>query len=333
MKRPAYSSAPLPISMQKENYQFSTNGYLPYVAKPQVATGMDVNQFISLVKQNHPALQVMAQDGRSFLSFPTKKFFLPVNKQAVLQSGIIPTARRSQVVDTMAWEVKQNGMEKKQLTIFDILVTNNWQRPIYFSSTLNQDDYMYFKPYLQNEGMVYRLLPAKNPDATADAYVAKEIMYQNLMQKFKWRNLQDSTIYYDEAYQAQWVPNTRQQFYTLAEAYFKAGDPEKARNVINHCLTVMPDESLPYDFQTVQLAELLAKTGEIKKSEAIRTKLTTRATQALQYYLADNNPLFTREIQLNLFTLQQLTITAHNLNQTKKAAELENLFLSYYNRL
>ncbi|QMU31662.1 DUF2723 domain-containing protein [Adhaeribacter radiodurans] len=333
MKRPAYISAPLPISLEKEQYQFSTNSYLPYVAQPQVANGMDVTQFISLVKHNHPALQVQAQDGRMFLSFPTKKFFLPINKAAVLQQGIIPADRQAQVVEQMNWEISQNGMEKKQLLIFDILATNNWHRPVYFSSTLNQDDFMYFKPYLQNEGMTYRLLPALNPNPEPEPYVAKEIMYQNLMQKFQWRNLQNPRIFYDETYQATLVTNYRQQFYVLAEAYFMAGDAAQARNIINRCLTVLPDQSLPYDYQTVQLAELLAKTGEKEKSEAIRDTITKRATQALQYYLTDTNSVFTREIQINLLTLQQLTVTAHNLNQKQKAAELENLFMTYYNRL
>ncbi len=333
MKRPSYKSAPLPISLAQEQYQFSTNSYLPYVAQRQVATGMDVTQFISLVKQNHPALQVQAQDGRMFLSFPTKKFFLPVNKAAVLQSGIVPADRREQVVDQIDWEIPQKGMEKKQLIIFDILATNNWQRPIYFASTLNQDDFMYFKPYLQNEGLAYRLLPAKSPNLNPDPYVAKEIMYQNLMQKFQWLNLQDPKIYYDETYQSILVPNYRQQFYALADAFYQAGEADKARTIINRCLTILPDQSLPYDYQTVPLAELLAKTGDVVKSEAIRHKITNRATQALQYYLAKENSLFTREIQLNLLTLQQLTLTAQNLNQPKKAAELENMFMTYYNQL
>src|SRR5207237_10817806 len=124
-------------------------------------------------------------------------------------------------------------IEKKQLIIFDILASNNWQRPVYFSSTLNQDDFMYFKPYLQNEGMVYRLLPALNPTSSPEPYVAKEIMYQNLMEKLQWRNLQDSRIFYDETYQATLVTNYRQQFHALAEAYFMAGKPAQARNIIN----------------------------------------------------------------------------------------------------
>ncbi len=333
MKRSSYQSAPLPISLPKEQYQFSTNSYLPYVGQPQVAAGMDVTQFISLVKQNHPALQVQAQDGRMFLSYPTKKFFLPVNKAAVMQSNIIPADRREQVVDQMRWEIPQKGMEKKQLIIFDILTTNNWQRPVYFASTLNQNDYMYFKPYLQNEGMAYRLLPVKEPQPGPEPYVAKEIMYRNLMQQFQWRNLQNAAIYYDETYENTLVTNYRQQFYVLAEAYFRVGDSAKARSIINRCLTVLPDEALPYDYQTVQVAELLAQTGDQKQSDIIRDKITNRATQALQYYLAEENSLFTREIQLNLLTLQQLTLSAQNLNQSKKATELENLFLSYYNRL
>jgi len=333
MKRRAYESAPLPISLARKDYRFSQNNYLPLVERPQVAAGMDLQTFLSLVKQNHPVLQVQAQDGRTFLSLPTQNFYLDVDTAAVLKQGIIPPARTRQVVSRMHWHLSGKGLEKKQLVIADILASNHWERPIYFSTTTNTEDFMYLRPYLQLEGLAYRVLPVQNPNSEADAYIAKDLMYQNLRQKFKFRNLQNPDIYYDYTYRSQITANMRRRLASLAEAYLAAGDIPKAREILNYTLKVMPDTALPYDFYSPLYVELLYQAGEKEKANRLFSTLTRRTQQALQYYTnLPNSALFERELQLNLIALQQLALTARHLNKPEASA-LEAAFMKYYNLL
>ena len=334
MKRPAYESAPLPISMKKENFQFGQNNYLPYVARPQVASGMDVQQFISLVKQNHEALQVTAQDGRHFLSVPTKNFYLDINRETVLQSGQVPKERAADIVNQMRWQITGSGMEKKHLVISDIMATNNWQRPIYFSTTVNTEDLLNLNPYLQLEGLAYRVLPLKNPDPEADAYVVRDLMKQNLLQKFKFRNLQDPHIYYDNVYQSQIVPNMRRRFALLAESYLQDGDIKQAREVLSYALQKLPDAALPYDYFSPLYVALLVKTGDINQANQLLNLLASRAKKSVQYYTSQpNRTLFDREIQINMLAIQQLAMAAQQLNKKERAKELETFFMKYYDTL
>lgn len=331
MKRPAYESAPLPISLGKENFQFSTNNYLPYVARPQVRSGMDLKHFMALVRQNHPALQVQAQNGRSYLSVPTRNFYLPVDKAAVIRSGIVPKGREQEVVDQMSWSLSGQGLEKKQLVIYDILATNDWERPVYFSTTTHSEEMDFLKPYLQLEGLAYRVLPVKNPDPEAEAFVAREVMEKNMTRKFSYRNLQDPAIYYDNVYRLQVVPHMRRSFALLADSYLQAGDSEKAREIINYSFRVLPDRSIPYDFYSPLFVELLVKVGEQKRARQLFDTLAGRAKKSIQYYTAlGNRHLFEREIQLNLMIIQQLAITGRNLNDIARANELENFFMKNY---
>ncbi|UOQ79831.1 hypothetical protein [Hymenobacter sp. 5414T-23] len=160
MKRRAYKSQPLPISMDNANYAQGTNDYLPYAENPAVKE-IDVRQFMQLVNQNSDLLKVSYGDGtKSLLSFPSRKFYLPIDTAAVYKMGIIPAERRRQLVPRMEWEVSKSAIEKKSLVILDILATNNWQRPVYFSSTVDSRDFMGLQPYFQLEGMAYRILPA-----------------------------------------------------------------------------------------------------------------------------------------------------------------------------
>ncbi|RDC66133.1 glycosyltransferase family 117 protein [Adhaeribacter pallidiroseus] len=329
MKRRSYKSDPLPISLENENYRQGTNDYLPYVEKPQVKAGMDLKQFISLVKQNHPVLQVQAQTGKPFMSFPTKNFFLTVDKAAVLQSGIVPKEREGQIVEQMAWNVGKSALEKKHLAILDILATNDWKRPVYFSTTVSSSDFMNLQPYFQLEGLAYRILPVKNSTAEDEGYVAKDLMYDNMLKKFQWRNLDDPRIFYDESFISQLPPNTRDKFYRLANAYLASNNPAKAKEVMDYCFKVMPDKSIPYDYYTPQFIEPLNKVGEKQKAMEIMDKMEQRTTKALAYY-AEQGSLFDREQQTSFITLQQLIFSARALGLNDRAAKMEQTFMRYY---
>ncbi|KAA9325715.1 DUF2723 domain-containing protein [Adhaeribacter soli] len=333
MKRPAYESAPLPISLEEEDFKFSANNYLPYVARPQVANGIDLKQFIKLVKQNHEALQVTANDGRTFLSMPTKNFFLEVNKAVVLQSGIIPKERGKEVVSQMRWSFSGSGMEKKQLLIADILATNNWQQPIYFSTSANAEDVKFLKPYLQLEGLTYRVLPALNPDPQAETAIARNLMYQNLTQKFQFRNLHNPDIHYDNVYQSQLVTNMREKFGLLALEFLKHGETAKAKTVTALALKVLPDAAHPYDLYAPLYVELLARTGQQEKADQLIKTVGERAKKSVTYYAGlEKSQLFDREIQLNMLLLQNLIRSAYNLNNAEQAKGLEAFFMEQYQK-
>ena len=331
MKRRSYKSEPLPISLEIENYRQGTNDYLPFVERPEVKAGMDLKRYISLVKENHEVLQVAAQNAKPFLSFPTKTFSLDVDKAAVIQYNAVPADRQNQIIDQLNWNIGKSAIEKKHLVILDILATNNWKRPVYFSTTTSSSDYLNLQPYFQLEGLAYRLVPVKNPDPESEGYVQKDIMYNNMMHKFSWRNLDKPEIFYDDSYVSQLPPNTRDKFYRLATAYLQAGDKVKAKEVIDRCLAVMPDKSIPYDYYTPQFIEPLAAVGERERAINIMDVMSKRASKALAYYANDtNSALFDREVQTNFMILQQLVMSARALGMEQKAAELEQTFMKYY---
>ena len=331
MKRQAYKSDPLPISLEIENYRQGTNDYLPFVERAEVKGGMDLKRYMQLVKENHSVLQVAAQNAKPFLSFPTKAFYLDVDKNAVIQNNAVSPDRQGQIVDQLSFNIGKSAIEKKHLIILDILATNNWKRPVYFSTTVSSSDYLNLQPYFQLEGLAYRVVPAKNPDPNAEGYVAKNIMYQNMMTKFAWRNLDNPNIFYDESYISQLPPNTRDKFYRLATAYLAAGDKVKAKQVMDRCFEAMPDKSIPYDYYTPQFIEPLVQVGDKKRAEEILNVMSKRSTRALDYYSTlPDGALFDREVQTNFMVLQQLVLAARTLGNEQKAAELEQLFMKYY---
>ncbi|MBC5773953.1 DUF2723 domain-containing protein [Pontibacter sp. KCTC 32443] len=327
MMRPAYKSAPWPLTLGIENYRQGTNDYLPYDEKPQVAAGIDLRQFVSLVKQNHPALQVQYGAGTTLMTFPTKTFVLDVDKEKVKQMNFIPDEKEGEIVDQMKWVVNKGMLEKKHLVMLDLLATNNWERPVYFSTTVNSADFIGLSEYFQLDGLAYRIVPVKTQNSDMPGYLNKEVMYNNLMKEFEFRNFDDPSIFYDENYY-RFTANARDKFGKLAAAYLAEGNKARAKELVDYCFKVMPLETVPYDFHTPQFITIYAALGEEQKAKELLDGMTNKSREALNYYLS-KGALFDMEIQSNLYVMQQLVMAAQNLGMQERAAELEQQFTQY----
>ncbi|MBC6610533.1 DUF2723 domain-containing protein [Hymenobacter sp. BT507] len=324
MKRRSYQSQPLPISLDSSRYAQGTNDYLPYAENPSVGE-VNLKDFISLVGQNSDLLKVSyGEGGPTLLSFPSPSFYLPIDTTAVLQSGIIPKDRRNQLVGKMEFSIGKRAIEKKSLVILDMLATNNWKRPIYFSSTVVPSDMLGLQPYFQLEGMAYRILPLRDPNyspkSNDDGYVEKALMYDKLMNQFLYRGLDNASIFYDEN-NLRFPANYRDKFVRLANAYLADGDTATAKKVVDKCLTVMPDKAIPYDYYTPQLVPALVAVGERPKANQIMDLMTSRAERSVAYYTTHSSALFDQEVSQALITLQSIYFAAQQVGDQQRASK------------
>jgi tetratricopeptide (TPR) repeat protein len=331
MKRRAYKSQPLPIKMNEAAYAQGNNDILYYNPNPSVKA-LNLNEFIGLVGENSPLLrQSYGEGGPEVTTFPTSDFFLPVDTTAVKALGIIPKDREHQLVDRLDWSMGKRAIEKKNLVILDMIATNNWKRPIYFSSTVAPADYMNLQPYFQLEGMAYRLLPLKDPNYNPRAdegYVEKPICYEELMHTFTYRGLDNAKIFYDEN-NLRFPANYRDKFARLATAYLEAGDKAKAKEVADKCLAVMPDAAIAYDYYTPQLVPVLYAVGEKDKANAILDKLTDRSIQVLSYYQTHDGALFDDAQRGYLLTLQSTYQAAAQVGDQARAKKAMDVLGPY----
>ncbi|TPE44698.1 protein O-mannosyl-transferase family [Pontibacter mangrovi] len=330
MMDPSYKSAPWPLSLGMENYRQGTNDFLPYMERPQVAAGIDLKQYIELIKENHPALQAQYGAGTTLLTMPTHNFFLNVDKEKVKQMGFVAEDYEDQITDRMAWTITKSLLEKKHLVMLDLLATNNWERPIYFSTTVNSADFIGLSDYFQLEGLAYRIVPVKSPE-NEEGIVNKEVMYKHVMKEFKFRNFDDPNIFYDDNYY-RFSANARDKFATLAAAYLQDGDEARAKEIVDRCFEELPLETVPFDYYTPQFIPIYAALGETDKATQLLDRMAQDAQKSLDYYFA-KGALFDQEIQVNMVILQQLIGNAQQLGQDEKAQQLEQQFRQYLQRM
>ena len=73
----------------------------------------------------------------------------------------------------------------------------------------------------------------------------------------------------------------------------------------------------------------MVQVGMGQQAGQILDVMAKRCDKALNYYFSQGNR-FENEIQLNLFTLQQLMVAAQQMNLPQKSQQLETTFRKYY---
>jgi hypothetical protein len=211
--------------------------------------------------------------------------------------------------------------------ILDILANNKWERPIYFNTTSRSGVNIDFSKYLVQEGATYRLLPIEDPTGGQDM-IHTDIMYDNVMNKFSWRGLNDPSTYNTNDYRIA-VINHRSYINTLAEELIQEGDSTRARDVLFRSLEVMPDESIPYDYASPRTMNLLYRLGEDEKADEMSDILSTRANEVLTY-LTGKETSMSYKAQLQLGIMEQVMRYLKSAGKDDKAAETQAQFLVHY---
>jgi tetratricopeptide (TPR) repeat protein len=200
-----------------------------------------------------------------------------------------------------------------------------------------------FRDYVVQEGATFRLLPLDSRrqrvnDTTINTeldfnpiqnQVNTEIMYQNVMNKFRWRELDNPDTYYTtEDYKDKAVSVHRSYLNNLAEALIAENKLDKAKDVLLKSLETMPDKSVPYDIYSADMVTLLFEVGESEKALEVSKILSTRADEELSYLTREG--ITNRDTYINLRILDVLRNTMKSMGQVEEAQQLEEIFLQHY---
>ena len=184
MLRQAYDSDPLPFTLSPRLYRNGSHDVTFLVEQEEIKDYVEVKELFDIIKEDEKLLQISTGSGRVDY-FPTKKFRITVDKEAVLRSGTVPPEMADQITD-LEWTLNRTALTKNYLMMFDLLAHNNWERPVYYVATTGDEAYVGLQDYLQLEGFAYRLVPIKRtaPGNDQPGTVNTDVMYDNMMNKF-----------------------------------------------------------------------------------------------------------------------------------------------------
>jgi hypothetical protein len=285
MKRKAWESEPIPGQLVHEQYTYGTRDAVWF--QPITQDTMNIKTWMNWIASDDPRTNADLMSGQSVSTFPTKHIRIPVNRENVLEYGIVKPQNADEIVDEIIIELNEDILYKNRLLMLDIIANNDWKRPIYFTGgSFGDDDYLWMKDYLQLDGVAYKLVPIRTPVNPRNPFdmgrIDADKMYDIVMNWY-WGNSGDPDLYYD--------PETRKNAITyrsnlarLAETLINEGKMQRAEDIIDLAMEKMPVEHFEYYTLLEPFIQGYYEVGQKEKALALWQQVAKKYQENLTYY-------------------------------------------------
>ena len=335
MKSKAYESASLPISFTHDLYVQGKRDVVYLMEDPRLKGSVELKKALDFVKDEDKRTKLEQAEYAAYI--PSKKLYLVVDKAAVIKNKVVAPEDYDKIVDTLKIDFgNKHYITKDELMVLDMIATNNWERPIYFAITVGRDKYLNLQDYFQLEGLAYKLVPIKSPptDGLDMGRVDSKLMYQKVMDEFKWGNMERPDVYIDEN-NSRMMMNIRNTFNRLAESLVEEGQNEKATRVLDRCVELIPNKVVPFNYFSMMMAETYFKAGQPAKGKEIINTIMTSYKEQLEYFFKLKRPMrnsVDEEIQRILYFMREMSMLCTRNKQPELLKEVSTAFNSYLER-
>jgi len=336
MKSKAYDSEPLPISFTHDLYVQGKRDIVYLMEDPRLKGSVELKKALDFVKDEDKRTKLEQADYAAYI--PSKKLFMVVDKAAVIKNKVVDPQDYDKIVDTLEIDFSsKHYITKDELMVLDMIANNNWERPLYFAITIGRDKYLNLQDYFQLEGLAYKLVPIKSPEDKSGINLGKvnsKLMYQNVMENFKWGNMELPDVYIDEN-NSRMMMNIRNTFNRLAETLVEEGQNEKATKVLDRCVELIPHKIVPYNYFSMMMAETYFKAGQAQKGKEIINTIMANYKEQLDYFFKLNKPMrnsVDEDIQRHLYFMREISMICTRNNQPELLKEVSTAFNSYFEK-
>ena len=248
MKYAVNESAPLDLTVPLKQYLYGTNEVV-YIYDRREQPIL-INEVMDVFK--HPDIKLTTSDGDRIDFIISRKIVIPVNKENVLKYGILSEKFADEIPEYITLEIPKDKqfLMKSELFFLDLLSNYQWDRPLHFLGG-GGDIEIGIKDYLMSDGYSSHLVPIKNriDHNKGLGKVDTDRLYDLMTDKFHWDAIarDDYFIDYQNIYTHLGVMPVRALFVDVAEAFLKAGEKDRALEMLDRCQEIMTRDRYPYD--------------------------------------------------------------------------------------
>lgn len=322
----------VPMIWKPGDYEADNRNVVIYKQYPGIPTDKYVNleEVLNFINSKDSRYKVQTQSGESYSVLPTQNLFVPVDKNAVLKSGIVSAADSAKISD-INFTLKKDQLYKPDLGILNIIAgvaKEGWKRPIYFSAGFpGGSDFQGLDEYMQMDGLANKLVPIRtvgsSPETGAPQRVNNDKSLDLYLNKFLWGGTDTKTIYFDEKNKAM-LMSFRFSGSKVAESLIAAGRKEDAIKLLDKITTNITYESYQYDQGMWGIVRNYYAAGATDKAVKFASIIVRDSKQMINY-LADISNEEQKQLgievdgRVNLGAIQFMAQNAQQFGDTKHA--------------
>ena len=250
---------------------------------------LNTNWYIEQLKHQEPKVPISIPDSRiediSLQRWETSTIAIPVTKQA-RENTLNDMQDTTHYLQSPEYEdlklrvrieptVMGQALRVQDYMILNIILANQWEKPIYFAVTVSDQNKINLNDYLRMDGLCFKMVPYKVD------HVYAEKLEKNL-DKFKYRNLDNPDVYYNKSIIGL-LQNYRAAYLRLAWEYRRQNDDE----AIIRALDKM-EERVPFKVIDPPDARLLVQVANMYQYAGADEKGLDLIEQAYQMNPSDN---------------------------------------------
>nr|WP_319572047.1 DUF2723 domain-containing protein [uncultured Draconibacterium sp.] len=330
-----YEADPVPFSFTKDKYYMGRMDAVLF--QDRIKGSVELSEAMDFLGSDDVRTKVKVTSGEMYDYLPSRDFHITVDKQKVLDSGTVKPEDADQIADKVSFKITKSMITKSEMAVLNMIAANNWERPIYIDHSLVFTGNIHFLDWLQFEGLAYRFVPIKTPKKGVTAgRIDTDVLYDNVMNKFIWGNVNDPDIHMDEYNRKQInIMQARYMFTRLAQALLAEGKKEKAIEVADKMFEIFPNEKIPLDYSSFQMSAQYYGAGAIEKGNE-KVRIMADNCFAMLDYFASLPDSFSAAVQSEqnrqISHLQNLIILTRNYKQDELNTELDTKLQELINK-
>jgi hypothetical protein len=282
MMRRTYDAAPLKTTATPDKIIGETRMYIPVLDSDKYPYA-NAKSALNIAFSDDDKSKYRNSAGEKTNVIVAKELRIPVERNdATVQRLASDTAA---IVPYISLNIG-NIITKNKLAAIDFIANNFPQRPIYFGITGDDDFQMGLRKNLRDEGFAMKLVP----ENTSNSPVNIDKTFDLLVNKYRYRGLNDSKVYFDETARRD-IQYYRAIFFKLA-AYLKIkGDSERLKLLMEKYHEAIPEMQLvnmhvtPYYRAVNPAVDYYLFSGLTEYGISLSERLMNEYRKEFEYYI------------------------------------------------
>ena len=180
------------------------------------------------------------------------------------------------------------------------------------------------------------MVPIKSENKSWLEYgrINTDILYENMMKKFVWKGASTKSVDIDYNHKRTIIViKARLNYARLSKALTAEGKKDKALEVLDYCMKVLPLEKIPYDQYMSDIIEAYFDAGATDKAVEMTKAFCDYYYSHLNYYLKQNRYIINSaeyEIQTAIQYTSRVANACSTYGKPEMGDEITNKLESYY---
>ncbi len=333
LRRKINDSPPIKLTIPTEAYRGNKRNQLFFLPGKSTQSEMPLDQALQFMAKDSPQ-NIQGTKLETYL--PSNNLYIPIDPARAISSGLV-NPNDTAIVSKIPVTIDKQYITKDQLAVLDVLMSNIYDRPIYFSVTCQDNKLMNLNDYTQMEGLGLRVIPIKTK-SEEDFYiygsgrVDVEKVHDRVVNKWRWGGFDTCYTFVDNSYGAS-VQAQKMVIWRSAEEMLAEGKNQEAIDITDAYFRGFPNMNFPYDARTLPHINIYIRAGALDKAKEQIRILAKESKEYMDFFDSlDQDDLksgFNLDYRLTNSAINEILKVSKNLKDDAFAQEMQNLLGQY----